>query len=148
MFKVRDSKAYRENKIRGFIATEPGLAVLMASAHFEWVVKRTILKVGHAPTRPLRQQLGAVYGLDRYKDAWREQVQHRPGVGLAGTVQNWSQVYDAFKLRGALVHGAGSTSARFAKRHVDVLLQAAEDVEAAARKCRVQLYRRLRARRS
>ena len=146
MYRVSDARQAREEKIRAFLNPEPALALLLATSHFEWVVKRATLKLSPRPSKALRCDLGAVYGLDRYKKIWRSEVQPRLKRSLCECVSNWSTVRDAFVLRGALVHGAGGTSARHARQYVEAVISGAAQVEEAARKAGVNLYCRLRAR--
>ena len=144
MFLVGDTADERRERILKFLAAEPAIAVLLAAIHFEWTLKRAILKLSDEPTASLRAELARVYGLDTYKAAWRE---HVVAATLPQIVRNWSEVTQAFKLRNALVHGAVGCSARFAKPRVNALLKAAAAMQGFANSRDHDLYSKLKTRR-
>lgn len=136
MFLVSDNVIERKKRIEEFLAIEPTAAVLLAAAHFEWCVRRTIIALGCSPNVTIRKRLERAYGLDALKDIWRDELCVRlPRVktskaikNLPNEVKNWSDFRKAFELRHRLIHGVSSCGASYAETRAKRILQAAEDV--------------------
>jgi hypothetical protein len=146
MFLVKDTPAQRERRIRQFLASDPPIAVLLAAIHFEWTVKRAILKLSVRPTAQLRGDLAETFGLERYKDAWSAEL-GLPGMPAVVGRSLWHRVTIAFRLRNQIVHGAGGCSQSHAEPRVNALLDAAERLRALAADRGSDLYTKLQVRR-
>ncbi len=88
------------------------------------------------------------FGLEAYKDLWRQEVvgaeSKRP---LAKVVREWSRVNEAFKLRGALIHGNNTCTEKTATPHVEVLIRASGDIASYCESQGIDLHSRLKVRR-
>lgn len=148
MFLVGDSREMREQRVRKYLASDPGVSLLLAAVYFEWVVGRAIVALGKNPNRRIREQLSGVYGLDKYKEFWKLEVKPSWGLStLPGIVGNWSRVKEAFKLRGRLVHGRTRCTRNMAAPKVDDLLAGAADIWRGCSDVGCDLGRRLPVRR-
>jgi len=126
MFLAGERPEIREKKIRGFLQKEPGVAVLLAAAQFEWTLGRTLLFLGRDSNAALRERLAVTYGLEHYKKLWKEELSPRQGYSsLPDVVRNWERVRDAYRWRGLLIHGRDRCTANMALPEVEALLQAA-----------------------
>ena len=146
MFLINDGANERERRILQFLDTDPPIAVMLAAIHFEWTVKRAILKLSRRPTVTLRGELVRVYGLDGYKKAWSSEVGGESLPNVMGRVY-WHRVTVAFTLRNQIVHGAGGCSRVFAEPRVAALLTAAERIREMVSANGLDLFSRLRPRR-
>ena len=128
MFLASEDPKQREAKIQQYLHGDPSSAVLGAAGNFEWTVCRAILFLSTTPNREVRRRLASVYGLDRYKKFWREELSsHRR---LPRVVRNWSAVRDAFDARNRLVHGRDRYTRNMATPHVESLLIASANIRA------------------
>jgi hypothetical protein len=102
------------------------VAILLAAAHFECSISRAVLFLSGAPTAHLHAKLASVYGLDRYKDLWRDElvVPYRVRT-LPQIVENWQPLQDAFTWRHRLIHGRDRCTGNMATAQVEAMLQAA-----------------------
>src|SRR5690606_14414414 len=89
MFFVRFGSEKRENEIRSLSQGDLSVGVILAATHFEWMMKRAILKLGVSPTRTLRKRLERLSSLyapnkpDDLERAWNEEVaRHRKKASL------------------------------------------------------------------
>jgi hypothetical protein len=132
MFFVRFGSAKRERAIRALSQNDLSVGVILAATHFEWMMKRAILKLGVSPTQTLRDRLERLSSLhapnkpDDLERAWKEEVaQHRKTASL-GTVlgQLTSIRNEAIPVRGKLVHGNGTPSRAEARRALGLFLGA------------------------
>jgi hypothetical protein len=57
MFNVGFGSENRENRIREIAEEDLTVGVILAAVHFEWMMKRAILKLGTSPTPQLRKEL-------------------------------------------------------------------------------------------
>jgi hypothetical protein len=130
MFLVSDTVSERQERIIKFLDKEPAIAVLLAAAHFEWVFRRAIIALGHSPNTTIRAELKSVYGLDNFKEIWKEEVSlHNKSIKiLAFEIKDWSNFKKAFKLRDKLIHGVSTCTREYAEPQVKSILQAAQDV--------------------
>jgi hypothetical protein len=130
MFLASDRKKQREDKVRRFQATEPGISLLLAAVNFEWTVCRAVLFLSRRPNSELRALMGKYYSLDSYKELWNlEVVAERNLNPLAIVVRNWSSVRKAFEARNRLIHGRDRYTKSMAMPHVDALLQGTSYVD-------------------
>ncbi len=139
-----------ENKI-GEIATKDHIhAVILAAVHFEWVIKRAILKLGHSPTVGLREQLESVWEIDKYKDIWKQEVVVQYKNSALGTVLgNLPRIKNqALKVRGKIVHGNGTVSKKEADEAICHFLRASKKLREFATSKNIDLDSRLKVRRS
>lgn len=131
MFSVEFGSANREEKIREIAQGDPTTGVILAAVHFEWMLKRAILKLGATPTKALREQLKDVYTIqDRgerkgYKTIWRHEVQPRFKRAALGTVLGCLPKIQsvALDVRGRVVHGNGTVSHEKAQEAIDLFLK-------------------------
>jgi hypothetical protein len=150
MFWVNDTIEERHARIRSFLNREDRtIAVLLAAANFEWIVRRAIIALGHSPNADIRVRLVKCYGLDSYKKIWKAEVGRFKGVGLASVVPNWRFFKEkAFPLRHKIVHGEqGSTGREFATERVEAMLMASSSIAEFALQHSLNLYQRLPVRR-
>ncbi|MGI0489038.1 hypothetical protein ACN4EK_26815 [Pantanalinema rosaneae CENA516] len=147
MFLVNDSSSSRENRIKQFLAEDPALSALLAVIHFEWTVRRAIIALGTSPNVMVREKLRNCHGLDRYKEAWRDEVYPNIQLRLPEVVRNWDGLGRSFRLRHRLVHGATSCQAEYAIERVHWAIEAANDVRDICSKNNINLDARLPVRR-
>lgn len=130
MFSVSYGSENREKRIREIGAQDPTTGVILAAVHFEWMLKRTILKLGKTPTSALRAQLEQVYSIrDRgsgegYVSIWRREIQPRFKRAALGTVLGkLSKIQkDARAVRGRVIHGNGTVSYENANEATELFL--------------------------
>lgn len=134
MFSIGYGSKNREAEIRRIAQNDHTTAAILASVHFEWMLKRAILKLGTTPTKILREQLEDVYSInDRngksgYKTIWTKEVAPRFKNAALGTVLGRLQkIQDkALDVRGRIVHGNGTVSKRDATEAVELFIAAGE----------------------
>lgn len=148
MFLATDPKTRRENTVRRYFASDPGMALLLAAVNFEWTVCRAVLFLSKSPNSALRGRMGKYYSLDNYKELWKlEVVSDGERKTLAGVVRNWSCVREAFVARNRLVHGRDRCTRNMAKPHVEDLLEGVGYVDAYCEELGLPLHRRMPIRR-
>ena len=152
MFSVGFGSQNREVRIRQVAEDDPTTAVILAAVHFEWMLKRTILKLGLTPTKTLRDQLADVYTIkdkkghnEDYKTIWRREVEPRFKNAALGTVLGRLTAIQnvAWQCRGHIVHGNGTASREQSQEAVELFLEAGEKLRAFATKHKVNLDSRL-----
>ena len=129
MFLVHDTLEERQEKIASY--DDPFVAVLLAAADFEWTVRRAILALGISTTKEIKEDvLSRCSGLDKYKDAWKKEVEPLTGKGLSEIIPDWQYVKEkAYPLRNRLVHGIeGSVTSQYAQERVKAILSASKAV--------------------
>jgi hypothetical protein len=155
MFAVGFGSQKREDEIRRILKDQdPTTAVILAAVHFEWMLKRAILKMGSSPTKVLRERLEDIYriedknGQQGYKTVWRREIEPRFKNAALGTVLGRLTAIQnvAMDLRGRIVHGNGTASRRKAQEAVELFLGAGEKLRAFTMKHRVNLDSRLKPR--
>ena len=144
MFSVNETWEDRKVKILCFAEQNLCVGVILATINVEWCLRRCILAMGTSAVVQLNKL--NLSGLGKYKECWKEEVQPNVNVSLVAlmdkhltSAKNWKQTKTlktcngwpvlnyAFKLRHVLVHGAkGSASPEFARKTIDLLLEAAE----------------------
>jgi hypothetical protein len=147
MFLVNDGFERRERRVRSFLYREPVVAVLLAAGNFEWTLYRAIVSLGNDPNVELREKMSRIYGLDRYKEFWREEIACQPGGRPLTEIVNWSALRVAFCLRNKLIHGRDRCTTKMSIPQVEIMLQAAADVHNYCLSRNVNLDGRLRVRR-
>lgn len=154
MFHVGFGSAQREAEIRKIATSDRTTALILAAVHFEWMLKRAILKLGESPTKDLRQQLEDVFrmqsknGKDGYKEVWEREVGRRFKNAALGTVLgklSRIQIH-ALDVRGKVIHGNGTVKKPDADEAIELFLEAGERLRDFASKHRVDLDARLKAR--
>lgn len=130
MFLVRDSAQQREEKIEQMLKEDPAIGVLIASAHFEWVLRRAIINLSDRPNREIRAKMETErwHGLDGYKRAWKDLVKPKTNMTLPQIIDNWSVLGGALMLRHKLIHGVESCSKPYATEKARCILAAANCV--------------------
>ena len=130
MFLASDRKQSREYKVRGHLASEPSISLLLAAVNFEWTVCRAVLFLSQSPNVELRARMAEFYSLDAHKDLWKLEVMvARQCSPLANIVRNWQAVRDAFKARNILIHGRARYTKKMAEPHIEALLKGANYVD-------------------
>ena len=130
MFSVGFGSEKREAKIREMGREDLTTAVILAAVHFEWMLKRAILKLGRSPTKKLREQLERVYSIsdrdnrDGYKSIWAREIQPRYKRAALGTVLGkLTAINDnAMAVRGRVIHGNGTVSKTDAHKAIELFL--------------------------
>ena len=133
MFLVQDSSSSREERIKHFLAEDASLSALLAVIHFEWTVRHAIIALGTSPNVVVRAKLAKCYGLDKYKDVWKDEVflnKQRKVERLPEVIKNWEGLGRAFRLRHRLVHGVTSCGTDYATERVRWALNATYDIRA------------------
>ncbi len=154
MFSIGFGSENRETEIRCIEKKDPTTAVILAAVHFEWMLKRAILKLGTGPTKALREQLEGVYRINDwnnqigYKTTWAQEVGLRFRNAGLGTVLGRLQKIQAKALdvRGQIVHGNGTVSEKDTKEAVDLFIAAGEKLREFAAKNGEDLDTRLKTR--
>ncbi len=145
MFLVQDTRKERTTKIQALASEDLGVAVIIASADFEWTCRRCILALGTSPTKSIREAtLHKCTGLDKYKDAWKKEVFPRFGVKLPELITDWAYFKkSAFVLRHKLVHGvSGTTGLSYGTNALNSILAASVALTAFAETKNCTIYGR------
>ena len=148
MFLAGDGVGRREQKVRSYLRSDPGVSLLLGAVNFEWTVSRAVLFLSCRPNTELRKRMAEYYSLDRYKDLWRDEVMPAGDhQRLPKIVRNWSEVRNAFGTRNVLVHGKGRCTRNMATPHIEALLKAVGYVDSYCTAHGVDLSRRMPVRR-
>jgi hypothetical protein len=148
VFLAGDRKEQREDRVRRYTASDPGVALLLAAVNFEWTVCRAVLFLSRSPNAELRIQMGKFYSLDAYKELWKtEVVLARQLKPLTDVVRNWSLVRGAFTARNRLVHGRDRYTRNMAVPHIESLLKGAGYIDDYCESLGLPLYDRMPVRR-
>jgi hypothetical protein len=148
VFLALEPPKFRKAKIRCWLDKEPSIALLVSAAHFEWTVHRALLLLcillSNRTNREIRLDLEKVYGLERYKDFWRDGLRHLPQArSIPQIVSDWKAVTDAFDARNRLIHGRGRYTRNMASPHVEYLLRSAAEVRDCCSRCGANFGARL-----
>lgn len=153
MFSVGYGIANREKEIKKIAKNEPTTAAILAAVHFEWVIKRSILKLGSSPTAALRKNLENIYKITNkdkqdYKNIWKKEITHRFKNAKLGTVLGNLPILQrsVMKTRGKVIHG-NSVSKKDADAAVKEFLKAARKLTNFAAKHGENLDTKLKTRR-
>lgn len=147
MFLVSHSLEWRARVVRDFLDKHASVALVVAAAYFEWTLCRALVALSRRPNKELREALGSVYGLQKYKDFWWAEQQDQPSSRrLPEVVADWDAVTRAFDARNRLVHGRDRFTRNLASPHVETLLGAVRGIHKYAESRGVDLGQRLRVR--
>lgn len=160
MFNVGFGSANREKRIREIAEKDHTVGVILAAVHFEWMMKRAILKLGTSATSALRDELQNVSGIKRkkmndgyerdgYYEVWKREVDSRINERSAlGTVLGkLTDLRDkAMKVRGHIIHGNGTSSSASAKEAIELFLNSGAKLRVFASKHGEDLDARLKTR--
>jgi len=116
MFSIGYGISNRDKKIRSIARTDPNHALILAAVHFEWIIKRSILKLGCSPTAGLRNELEGIYKLGTpgnkkdYRSVWKREVASRFRNSQLGTVLGNLHTLESktLNVRGKVIHGNGT----------------------------------------
>lgn len=151
MFSVGFGSKNREQKIKQMADYDRTTAIILAAVHFEWMLKRAIMKMGVSPTNSLRQELEDVYRLNGkdgkigYKEIWAREIECGHQNAALGTVLGKLQkIQDrALKVRGKVIHGNGTVGRREGTEAIELLLGVGEKLRKFAHKSGVDLDTKL-----
>jgi hypothetical protein len=154
MFHVGYGTKKRELRIRKIAEEDKSTGVILAAVHFEWMLKRAILKMGVTPTKSLRKQLEGVYRIkkfgnrDGYKEIWSREVAPRFKKAALGTVLGKLEKIQnhAVRVRGKIIHGNGTVSDAQADEAIDLFLRAGSKLRDFAERQGIDLDTRLKSR--
>lgn len=155
MFSVEYGIANREKRINEIASSDPTTAVILAAVHFEWMMKRSILKLGCAPTASLRNELEDVYKLaisgekqKDYRSFWKREIACRFKNSTLGAVLGNLHTLQAstMKVRGRVIHGNGTVSSEVAYDAIEEFMNAANKLTTFALKHSENLDEKLKTR--
>ena len=133
MFSVGYGIANRENKINEIANDDPTTAVILSAVHFEWMIKRSILKLGCSPTKELRNELEGIYKLalpgnnqKDYRSVWKREIACRfKNAALGKVLGNLHILQDStMRVRGSVIHGNGTVPNEVADKAIKEFLKA------------------------
>lgn len=130
MFFVADTHDYKKQYILEYLNKEPMIAVLLAAANFEWTVGRCIMFFSIIPNVELREKLSKCHGLDAYRKFWENVLCSTDSTisKLDKIISNWNIFKDAFNLRHRLIHGRGTCNYNMAKRPIELIILATDEL--------------------
>ena len=154
IFSVGYGSKKREEKILQYLEEDYIVAIILAAVHFEWMLKRTILKLSKSPTKKLRKTLENVFLITSSNNqkilqkVWISEVANEYKNASFGTVlPNFTSIKDKSKfVRGFLVHGNGLTKKSNTKSAINEYLRATQKLREFALKNGHDLDKRLNAR--
>ncbi len=156
LFSVGYGSENRERYINSLLENDPTIALILASVHFEWTIKRAILTLSSAPSKSLREKLESTYlllsnnklvGLD---EIWHQEV----GISIKNAsfdkiIGNLTLILGeggAKSLRGKIIHGNGTISKAVAREAVSSYFVACENIRKLAKRNGKNLDQKLRPR--
>ena len=119
MFLASDKIEHREHKVRGFLRSEPGIALILAAINFEWTISRAVMFLSKTktPNKKLREKLASYYSPQAYKELWKAEISMAgKHESLAKVISNWTSVLRAFRLATYLCMGGIGTQPRWRHR--------------------------------
>jgi hypothetical protein len=129
VFLVSHSLDNRAKEIRSWLGKHPSVALVVAGVYLEWTLCRALVGLSKRPNKVVRASLGNVFGLDKYKDFWRDELRHLPSAKtLVEVVNNWQALKIAFESRNRLVHGRDRYTPNMARPEVELILAAVSNV--------------------
>jgi hypothetical protein len=155
IFAIGYGSAEREERIRKYLDEDHIVAIILAATHFEWMIKRAIIKMSKNPTKRLREVLEKTYVLDgrgvnnSLQMLWNQEIAAKyKNAALAKVVPNLTFIKDRVKkIRGFVVHGNGLASKKDAALAVDQYLAASKNIREFAAQHEQNLDKRLSPRR-
>ena len=145
LFTVKYGSERREKHIRDREQEDITIAVICAAVHFEWTIKRFILKLGKSSTKAIRSRLEGIYGKEQYEKIWKDEVLAK--YSSLYTIIDKKQLKGAFDVRGRIVHGNGLGNPKKAHEAVESFLSASGKLRNFAEKHGENLDTRLKTRR-
>jgi hypothetical protein len=145
MFFVLNYQRDKKAKIIGFLPKEPMIAVLLAAANFEWTVSRCILFFSYTPNVIVRERLASCHGLKKYKELWKKELSANDSSipSLKQVIKEWEDFQKAFNLRHILIHCRGTCTRNMAKKPIEQMLAATDDLYEFAHSKGVDIHQRL-----
>lgn len=163
LFTVSYGSKSREDYIIRFLESDPTIAVILASVHFEWMLKRTIMKLGHSPTKALKEKLDSAYKFDTkgqcedLKMIWIDEISNRISStkrqksSFEKVIGNSSPTLGGVKIgvktardiRSKIIHGNGSVSKKDATKAVHDFIYSSNNLRQFVIKCGEDLDSRL-----
>ena len=136
IFSVGFGSLNREERLRTYLKEDYIVAVILSAAHFEWTLKRSILKLSKGPTIKLKRSLEETHRLfgpsdkNNLQAIWAKEVGKIYKNASLGTVlSNLAEIRDkSRKTRGYLVHGNGLSKRREAESAVTQYLLACHNL--------------------
>lgn len=148
MFLVSHSLDLRAKEIRSWLPKHPSIALVVSSVYFEWTICRAIVGLSKRPNKEVRRDLERIFGLDKYKDFWRDELGHLPNAQtLPLVVKDWQGIKAAFDARNVLVHGRDRYTPKMAAPKAESLLGGVSDICAFCLKHGLDINKRLPQRR-
>lgn len=154
MFYIGFGSAKREAEIRKIATSDRTTALILAAVHFEWMLKRAILKMGASPTKDLRKQLERVFRMEKknghygYNEVWHREVGSRvKNASLRTVLGKLSRIQGhALDVRGKVIHGNGTVSNADADEAIELFLGAGGKLRDFASQRGIDLDTRLKTR--
>jgi len=157
MFHVNDTREGRKNEISGYIKEgNQCVAVLLATADFEWTIRRAIMALCPLPTSIVKEFiLRNCSGPDSYGKVWNDLIANNKGLNfpkysqdslrLSKLIPHWVFFKKAYDLRHKIIHGVqGTTGLSFANNQVQYILDATDIIIDFCTLNGVDLYKNLR----
>jgi hypothetical protein len=121
LFSVGYGSENREKFIEEHLDIDPSVAVILASIHFEWMLKRTILVLSISPIAELRDKLQDVWRYDAFNKIWHKEIGGRIKNSSLSHIIEVKSVLDpprpraklsssAKDIRSEVIHGNGTIS--------------------------------------
>lgn len=152
MFLVRDDLNKRKRKIKGIYSVNPVYGYLMAQANLIWVIKRAIMIMD-------RKSAGPIYknGLDRYKSLaqyariWEQQTKKTKSadstakfISLDKIIKKWDKLQKIGSQINPIARKAtGEVMPDYSEERLEILLEAAGDVNKYAKSVGIDAFKRL-----
>lgn len=128
-FLVNDGSENREKKIREIARDDHTHAVVLAAIHFEWTIKRTILKLRRSPAAKLGKQLESVSDLRSYEKIWRLEIRSnnkRPALKTVLGKRITELQRKTFEIREKIVQGKDTVKKSEVMKAIDLYLDASK----------------------
>lgn len=132
----------REWNLRRHAETDPCLALVLATVHVEWTIRRACIALGQEPNAIIRKRLKKASGFLKLSREWQNIPGANPLEAILGD-NNYLQLTRVFDLRNRLVHGNGGASPTHANELVEVALLNASLVRQYAAQRGFDLHRTL-----
>ena len=130
MYRVRDTKDRIKKRISESANIDSALPVLMASAYFEWSLRRAIKFLGCSPNTIIDEKINKAGGnMGKLRALWRAEVSvPRRIKTLDKLIPNWKQFLEARKVRHGLIHGFSTVRSKKSREAVREITKAYEAV--------------------
>ena len=163
MFLVSDgNRANRRKLIEQVAGEDRVIKVLLAAIDFEWTLRRTVLALGHSPTKQLAEKMNErdFHCLAGIKELWKDEVVGHLGKDtppLAQVIDTgakmptdargtaFSCLKKAKEFRNNIVHGnQGSCGKEYGELQADVFFAASDALAAFAMKHKKDIFKPIR----